>query len=266
MMMRYDRFPLMAGVALLVAVWVSSVQADVIFSEDFSSGVGALDQTSGNGATDFPLDPDGGEFIKGEFVRGSGSRRYASISAHDDSVAEFGYRMQVNFTFTNNSANARFGFTDDSSAPNVNAVLGRISHVGADLTQVRLNAIIYPTTGSAVVGSTLDLDKDVDYFLEASWDGNTRKWEIKASTGNYLDSGGLSVGSVEVVLPESRAFSVDQIGLSALALGTASQVARAEFSEIEFNSSVIPEPASIAIAGLGALLMAGRRRPCRPRR
>lgn len=221
------------------------------WTESFVTGVGRLDQTTGNGDTVFVHDADE-QAIDGTFIRylratPSNDSRYAQIDPimWDHSVVRFSFVMTPQFGTEGSPMAAKVGFIDTSDW---NVAIVRFRHPNQDIA-LQLGG---RGTGGGEVG--IPFTWGDTYFVDAVIDGPNRLFRIDAYLGS--DSSGNWIGDYELDLTGVPSITFDAFGLMNNGSGSEQSEVHATIHEISLAGvKTVPAASAWGVSVMSLLLL-----------
>jgi hypothetical protein len=249
----------------------------------FQGGVGGLDPVAGGGPG--PL--------RGDLTAGGASSAswttYFTPDATALTLANNGDRLRVTWSFVptnvnaaNTSQNFRFALVDAGLRSTVNSSLPSTTYDGyamfANMAQTLGNSNPYQLRERAIgAGNLLNTSGDWSVLANGATTGAdgydsgapyTLTWTMtRAGTGldinvtmsgAGLDNDGAAVVQFTDATPDS--FSYDTFSVRPSGATTTAELFDTTLFRVEFFTPNVPEPASLAMFGIGAVLLATRRR------
>lgn len=250
---------LLTAMAIVAMTTVTS-NASVIYSEDFSGGTGDIDGTSpdvsATGAAwvaagvfnqDGSMDPGPGSMTlaftpeNGQIYTLDASFRGVTAPLNDLDWLALGFAQGQSATTDNNSR-----FTAGSSAKVVGMAWMLFR---GDLASGQLHKTHYAGTGNAADWTALTaLTTDVDMRVVLDTTGGDGAWTSIWYAKAPVDSDYSQVGG-PTVLP---AMTIDSVGVASSGVDVSGTVE-------SFSLTAVPEPATLALLGLGGLVLRRRR-------
>ncbi len=244
-------------VLIVLMLWALPTFAGEVFTDDFASGVGHFDRTTGNGDNAFVWDATT-ESIDAIFSRSDRTdRRYALVGGLAQ-VTEQQLRFEATVTPIaaggNTSgifANARIGLFD-SQGTNAADMLGvEFRQLSGGQPEFVVRGA-YSDGTRILLGTPLNFEYETTYFVDSLLDGPAGVFQADLYEG--FDSSGGLVGTVVVALDQSRSLQFDAFGLSNVRGDHDRQM------ELSLHSmSYIPEPATVSLLALGGVALLRRR-------
>jgi hypothetical protein len=255
-------------VALVVVAMLGSACLGTLWTESFDTGVGRLDQTTGNGDALYLWNEAGhidGEFVRYPHENKTADTRYASLdtvyNVYESTLGFSAVFTPIGRTDTYWGKSANIGFIGDVSAGYANMVsAGFINRRSGSSTGPRVFAIminyaeIYDQSEDY-----LDYSWGTEYFVDFLVDGEDHI--VSASLYEGTDQEGVYVGTISMALDPTNSLSVYRLGLLNGDGNTISQtspyITWGELDEISLT--IVPEPTTLSLFALAGLLLRRRK-------
>ena len=214
----------------------------IVWTEDFSSGVGKLDQILGSGTTLFTHNASAGGFIEGSFPRGAVDRRSSDDIANHSEAMRFGLRAVAEPVGTSNFSLGYIGFFGSATANFEDMLSVAFWRQGTTASDDIFTVRVVESDGTFHDGNAISAPINTRYYVRANWlpsVGVNGTFEAVLATGNYDDLGGTTLGVSSISPATPVTFAVNELGLATHEFGAAGTLEEINVYELAY---VVPEP------------------------